>query len=128
MAIIASFFSPKAQRLATSGLQIESHDMPLQYELLQIIVNPTIKSGNSWRPGPDGVRVKDGTRLQLTLYPNPYLATSKAVDELVAQQLRRLGVDVDIQAFDVVTYGEMMTGYARARGLRSLRRAQGPGW
>ena len=33
---------PKAQRLATSGLQIESHDMPLQYELLQIIVNPTI--------------------------------------------------------------------------------------
>jgi membrane-bound serine protease (ClpP class) len=33
---------PKTQRLATSGLQIESHDMPLQYELLQIIVNPTI--------------------------------------------------------------------------------------
>jgi membrane-bound serine protease (ClpP class) len=33
---------PKAQRLATSGLEIQSHDMPLQYELLQIIVNPTI--------------------------------------------------------------------------------------
>jgi len=33
---------PKAQRLATSGLQIESHDMPLQFELLQLIVNPTI--------------------------------------------------------------------------------------
>ncbi len=33
---------PKEQRLATSGLTIESHDMPLQYQLLQIIVNPTI--------------------------------------------------------------------------------------
>jgi membrane-bound serine protease (ClpP class) len=33
---------PKAQRLATSGLEIESHDMPLQYDLLQLIVNPTI--------------------------------------------------------------------------------------
>ena len=33
---------PKAQALATAGLEIESHDMPLQYELLQIIVNPTI--------------------------------------------------------------------------------------
>ncbi|HSJ18749.1 MAG TPA: NfeD family protein [Solirubrobacterales bacterium] len=33
---------PKAQRLSTAGLEISSHDMPLQYELLQIIVNPTI--------------------------------------------------------------------------------------
>lgn len=54
--------------------------------------------------GPDGVRVRDGLRLALTLHPNPYLATSKAVDELVAQQLRRLGFEVNIQAFDVVTY------------------------
>ena len=33
---------PKSQRLATAGLEIERHDMPLQFELLQIIVNPTI--------------------------------------------------------------------------------------
>ena len=31
-----------SQRLATAGLEIERHDMPLQFELLQIIVNPTI--------------------------------------------------------------------------------------
>ncbi|MGI5130050.1 ABC transporter substrate-binding protein [Pseudonocardia sp. CA-107938] len=59
-----------------------------------------------WAKGPDGVRTKAGVKLALTLYPNPYLATSKAVDELVAQQLRRIGFDVNIQAFDVVTYGE----------------------
>src|SRR4051812_19676570 len=33
---------PKAQILHTADLQISSHDMPLQYELLQIIVNPTV--------------------------------------------------------------------------------------
>ena len=33
---------PKSQRLATDGLVIERHDMPLQYDLLQILVNPTI--------------------------------------------------------------------------------------
>jgi peptide/nickel transport system substrate-binding protein len=59
-----------------------------------------------WVKGPDGVRTKNGAPLKLTLYPNPYLATSKAVDELVGQQLRSLGFQVDLQAFDVVTYGE----------------------
>ena len=54
--------------------------------------------------GPDGIRTRGGTRLALTLYPNPYLATSRAVDELVAQQLRRTGFEVNLQAFDVVTY------------------------
>jgi membrane-bound serine protease (ClpP class) len=33
---------PKAQVLHTAGLRIEDHDLPLQYELLEIIVNPNI--------------------------------------------------------------------------------------
>ena len=33
---------PKAQTLDTDGLVIEREDMPFQYELLQLIVNPTI--------------------------------------------------------------------------------------
>ena len=33
---------PKAQVLHTAGLQIEDHDMPLQYQLLEILVNPTV--------------------------------------------------------------------------------------
>jgi peptide/nickel transport system substrate-binding protein len=59
-----------------------------------------------WTKGPSGVRAKGGKPLELTLYANPYLATSKSVDELVAQQLGKLGFKVNIQAFDVVTYGE----------------------
>lgn len=33
---------PKAGRLHTAGLEIEHRDMPLQYDLLQILVNPTV--------------------------------------------------------------------------------------
>lgn len=57
-----------------------------------------------WVRGADGVRAKDGKQLALTLFPNPYLATSKSIDELVAQQLGRIGFKVTLQAYDVVTY------------------------
>jgi membrane-bound serine protease (ClpP class) len=33
---------PKARVLHTAGLRISDHDMPLQYEILQILVNPTV--------------------------------------------------------------------------------------
>lgn len=59
-----------------------------------------------WVKGANGVRVKDGKPLELTIYSNPYLATSKSVDELIAQQLTKLGWKVNIRAYDVVTFGE----------------------
>ncbi|WOQ16125.1 ABC transporter substrate-binding protein [Raineyella sp. W15-4] len=59
-----------------------------------------------WVKGADGIRAKDGKPLTLTLYSNPYLATSKSIDELLAQQLTTIGWKVDIQAYDVVTYGQ----------------------
>ena len=33
---------PKAQVLHTAGLEVANHDMPLQYQLLEILVNPTV--------------------------------------------------------------------------------------
>ncbi|WP_271986627.1 ABC transporter substrate-binding protein [Pseudoclavibacter terrae] len=62
-----------------------------------------------WVAGADGVRTKDGKRLEVTLHPTPYLATSQPVDELIAQQLTRIGFDVTLEAFDVITYGERVT-------------------
>ena len=59
-----------------------------------------------WLRGTDGLRAKDGKPLELILHSNPYLATSKSVDELIAQQLGRLGWKVVIRAYDVVTFGE----------------------
>jgi membrane-bound serine protease (ClpP class) len=33
---------PKAQTLHTAGLQIENHDLPFQYQVLEILVNPNV--------------------------------------------------------------------------------------
>ena len=62
-----------------------------------------------WEVGSDGVRTKDGETLSVTLYPNPYLTTSSAIDELVSQQLTALGWDVSVQEYDVSTYGEKVS-------------------
>jgi peptide/nickel transport system substrate-binding protein len=59
-----------------------------------------------WVKDSKGIRAKDGKQLTLTLYSNPYLATSKAIDELIAQQLGKIGWKVTIRAYDVVTFGE----------------------
>jgi peptide/nickel transport system substrate-binding protein len=59
-----------------------------------------------WTKGASGIRSKDGKQLSLTLYSNPYLATSKSIDELIAQQLGKIGWKVAIRAYDVVTFGE----------------------
>ncbi len=59
-----------------------------------------------WVKDSKGQRSKDGKPLTLTLNSNPYLATAKAIDELIAQQLGKLGWRVTIRAYDVPTYGE----------------------
>jgi peptide/nickel transport system substrate-binding protein len=59
-----------------------------------------------WVKAADGFRVKDSVPLELTVHSTPYLATSTAMDELIAQQLGRIGWKVVIRAFDVVTFGE----------------------
>ncbi|MGV1759700.1 ABC transporter substrate-binding protein [Rhizobium sp. A22-96] len=59
-----------------------------------------------WIKGSGGIRAKDGKQLSLTIYSNPYLATSKSIDELIAQQLGKIGWKVDIRAYDVVTFGQ----------------------
>ncbi|MDQ1085109.1 MULTISPECIES: ABC transporter substrate-binding protein [Microbacterium] len=59
-----------------------------------------------WVAGADGKRTKNGQPLAVTLYANPYLATSASIDELVAQQLGALGFAVTVQTYDVATFGE----------------------
>lgn len=77
-----------------------AHDADLAAQLLD-------QAG--WVAGSDGKRSKGGQPLSVTLYPNPYLVTSQAIDELVAQQLGRLGFTVDLQTYDVVTFGERVS-------------------
>lgn len=95
-------------KLATSFIQ---GNVPGAADYAKLLAYDPARAGRlldeaGWARDAKGVRSKDGKPLVLTLNSNPYLATSKAIDELIAQQLGKIGWKVVIRAYDVPTYGE----------------------
>ncbi len=66
-----------------------------------------LMDADGWRIGQDGVRVKDGRRLQLALVANPELDT--ATVEFVQAQLRQIGMDVQwVRLPDIGSYASRL--------------------
>lgn len=59
-----------------------------------------------WEAGSDGIREKDGQRLSLTVYEAKPQPLSKQTLELVAQQLKKIGVELNVKSADAGTYAE----------------------
>lgn len=53
-----------------------------------------------WMMGPDGIRVKDGVRMSFQLFTNQGNARRTAIGEIVRDQLRTIGIEVDFQTID----------------------------
>jgi peptide/nickel transport system substrate-binding protein len=91
-----SFFNDTVPGVVDESAEFE-YDTTLSAKLLK-------EAG--WTKGSNGILTKNGKEAELTLYANPYLPTSKQVDQLIATQLGKLGIKVNVQAYDVITYGE----------------------
>jgi peptide/nickel transport system substrate-binding protein len=52
----------------------------------------------------DGYRTKNGEQLSVVVYPSVFITTSKADLQLIAQQWRRIGIRLDIEAVDFTNY------------------------
>ncbi|MGW5076243.1 ABC transporter substrate-binding protein [Rhodococcus sp. NPDC004095] len=50
-----------------------------------------------WKPGPDGIRAKDGTPLSFSVTFSSVFAGNQAILELVQQQLRAVGIDLRLE-------------------------------
>ena len=59
-----------------------------------------------WVIGADGIREKDGARLSLTVYEAKPQPLSKQTLELAAQQLKKIGVELNVKSADAGTYAE----------------------
>ncbi|MCP3387892.1 ABC transporter substrate-binding protein [Bradyrhizobium sp. CCGB12] len=105
--IIDTVYTPD-WKLATSFIQSNVPGATDHSDLLAYNLGKAEKllDEAGWIKDSKGIRSKDGKQLSLTLYSNPYLATAKAIDELIAQQLGKVGWKVFIRAYDVVTFGE----------------------
>ena len=60
-----------------------------------------------WRPGPDGVRVRDGQRATLTLFAINNLVNQR-LSEIIQQAVRQVGIELRVQLFDAtVAWGRL---------------------
>jgi peptide/nickel transport system substrate-binding protein len=78
---------------------------------------------DGWKVGPDGVRVKDGQRLEFTLSTQTESTNGKAIQTLLQRQWREIGVVADIknypsdEFFDNSTNGILQGGHYDAAGF-----------
>src|SRR4051794_25147808 len=57
-----------------------------------------------WKVGADGIRVKDGKPLTFNLIPNPYVPSTQQEDELISQQLAKVGIKAPLKIIPLANY------------------------
>jgi peptide/nickel transport system substrate-binding protein len=57
----------------------------------------SILDAAGWAPGPDGIRAKDGQKLSIPVTYSAVAATNKPALELIQQQARTVGIDIQVQ-------------------------------
>ncbi|MEU4878656.1 ABC transporter substrate-binding protein [Streptomyces sp. NPDC021608] len=93
---IADTVFPTGTQPATSVL---AHTTPDYTDLSSDLAFDSAKAKSlldaaGWKEGGDGIRVKDGKKLRLTITWFPNAATNQPALELVQQQLKAVGIDV----------------------------------
>ncbi|WP_159992416.1 ABC transporter substrate-binding protein [Roseomonas sp. 18066] len=57
-----------------------------------------------WQRGADGIRAKGADKLRFNLFASPWVNTSKQVDEVIVQQLQKVGIAARLQVVDIATF------------------------
>lgn len=60
-----------------------------------------------WKVGPDGYRYRNGVKLSIPTYVTVHHVTSQGGYELLAEQWKRVGIDLEIKRGDVATYAKV---------------------
>ncbi|PFG20164.1 TIGR04028 family ABC transporter substrate-binding protein [Serinibacter salmoneus] len=76
--------------------------------------------GAGWEPGDDGIRVKDGQRLELVVNEAAPQPLSRDTLTLISQQLAEIGVDLQILAADSGTYAEAILDADQVQAYHSM--------
>ncbi len=101
-AVLGSRAKPATSVLSSSTPFYQPTDK-LRYDPL---ASEKLLAEAGWAPGPDGIRVKDGKRLSLNwLIPAPM----PPADEAVQQQLRKIGVELKLNAVPPAKYVEQQS-------------------
>lgn len=80
---------------------------------------------DGWTKDKDGFLSKGGKELDLTLYASPYVVSTKQVDQLIANQLAKIGIKASVVSYDVITYNQKVTGSAKTNQIQEISRSIG---
>lgn len=108
---IAQTVFPTGTQAATSVL---AHTTP-DYEKVASLKTDVSKAKSlltaaGWTPGSDGIRVKDGTRLSLVVDWFANAATNQPALELIQQQLKSVGIDVQLKELPIASVASALQG------------------
>lgn len=100
---VADTVFPAGTKPATSVL---AHTTPGYTDLGALLAHNQAKAASlldaaGWQPGPDGIRQKNGAKLHLTVTWFANAATNQPALELVQQQLKTVGVQLDLKELPI---------------------------
>ncbi|MGD0699659.1 MAG: ABC transporter substrate-binding protein [Trebonia sp.] len=102
---------PKGWELAQSFIQ--SNVPEAQNDSALFSYDPTLSAKllteAGWVLGANGYRTKGGQTLSLTLIPNPYVPSTEQEDELIAQQLAKVGIKAALKIIPLSDYASVET-------------------
>jgi peptide/nickel transport system substrate-binding protein len=60
-----------------------------------------------WKVGAGGIREKDGKKLTFNLIPNPYVPSTQQEDELISQELKKIGIEAPLKIIPLANYAQV---------------------
>jgi peptide/nickel transport system substrate-binding protein len=109
---IAATVFPTGTQAATSVL---AHTTPDYTSLSTDLTYDQAKAKSlldaaGWVAGPDGIRVKNGAKLAITVDWGPNAATNQPALELIQQQLKAVGIEVALKEIQVAKFVQILQG------------------
>jgi peptide/nickel transport system substrate-binding protein len=104
--ILSTIYPPKFTTVAETLIQ--SNVPEAQDESALIKYDPAASAklldAAGWKVGDGGYRSKDGKQLTFNLIPNPYVPSTQQEDELISQQLAKVGIKAPLKIVPLANY------------------------
>ncbi|WP_093075852.1 ABC transporter substrate-binding protein [Pseudonocardia oroxyli] len=100
---------PSQTKAATSVLASTTPSYADQGLTFDAAKSAAVLDAAGWVAGPDGIRVKDGQKLTIPVTYSPVAATNKPALELLQQQAKNVGIDLQIQEVPIANAAQIQT-------------------
>ncbi|MFT4042193.1 MAG: ABC transporter substrate-binding protein [Gordonia sp. (in: high G+C Gram-positive bacteria)] len=80
-----------------------------------------------WTKNSAGILTKNGKEFELTLNASPYVVGTKQTDQLISNQLAKLGIKTTVTSFDVITFNQKFVSSDAKPQISEVSRSIGDG-